>query len=84
MKKAELFPATELARTCRNLNIEYEPPKVTITYSPKLAESSCLLFPVEGPWDLFFCFLEYEDHVKLGVNHMLKIFKRYLRHTNTC
>ncbi|KAF5139466.1 Hybrid PKS-NRPS synthetase TAS1 [Metarhizium anisopliae] len=74
VKKAELFPATELARTCRNLNIEYEPPKVTITYSPKLAESSCLLFPVEGPWDLFFCFLEYEDHVKLGVIYNPLVF----------
>ncbi|KAG8418963.1 putative Hybrid PKS-NRPS biosynthetic cluster [Metarhizium acridum] len=74
VKKAELFPATELARTCRNLNMDYEPPKVTVTYSPKLAEPSCLLFPVEGPWDLFFCFLEYEDHVKLGVIYNPLVF----------
>ncbi|KAF4991222.1 hypothetical protein FDECE_14114 [Fusarium decemcellulare] len=67
IKRAELVPSLDLVRACRDLNLDYEPPRVTVTYSPKLAKSGCRLFPVEGSWDLFFCFLEYEDNVKLGV-----------------
>lgn len=68
VKKAELFPAVDVARSSRALNMDYEPPRVAVTYSPKLAKSECRLFPVEGSWDLLFCFLEYEDDVKLGVS----------------
>lgn len=68
VKKAELFPAVDVVRSCRDRNLDYEPPRVTVTYSPKLANAECRLFPVEGSWDLFFCFLEYEDDVKLGVS----------------
>lgn len=67
VKKAELFPAVELARASRESGDEYQSPKVAITYSPKLAKPECRLFPVEGSWDLFVCFLEYEEDVKLGV-----------------
>ncbi|KAM4066491.1 AMP-binding enzyme [Hirsutella rhossiliensis] len=74
VKKAELFPAVEVARSCRGLNIDYEPPRVAVTYSPKLARSECRLFPVEGSWDLFFCFLEYDTDVKLGVIYNPQVF----------
>lgn len=67
VKKAELFPAIEVARASRSLNVDYRPPRVAVTYSPKLANPECRLFPVEGSWDLFFCFLEYDEDVKLGV-----------------
>lgn len=67
VKKAELFPAIEVARASRSLNVDYRPPSVAVTYSPKLANPECRLFPVEGSWDLFFCFLEHEEDVKLGV-----------------
>ncbi|KAI0185232.1 amino acid adenylation domain protein [Xylaria flabelliformis] len=67
VKKVELFPAVELVRACRSRNVDYKPPKVAVTYSPKLANSECRLFPVEGNCDLFFCFLEYEKDVKLGL-----------------
>lgn len=67
VKKAEMVAPIEVARACRNANVDYEPPRVAVTYSPKLARSECRLFPVEGSWDLFFCFLEYEEDVKLGV-----------------
>lgn len=67
-KRAELFPPIEVARCSRAHNIQYQPPKVAVTYSPKLARKECQLFPVEGAWDLFFCFLEYKNEVKLGVS----------------
>lgn len=42
-------------------------PKVAVTYSPRLADQRCHLYPVEGAWDLFFCFLEQDSTVDLGV-----------------
>ncbi|KAJ2964349.1 hypothetical protein NQ176_g10799 [Zarea fungicola] len=41
--------------------------KVAVTLSPKLADDRCTLYPVNGVWDLFFCFLEHADGVSLGV-----------------
>ena len=73
VKKSELFSAVEVVRACRNLNIHYQPPRVAVTYSPKLAKPECRMFPVEGSWDLFFCFLEYETDVKLGVRRIIGI-----------
>ncbi|KAB2573376.1 Hybrid PKS-NRPS synthetase TAS1 [Lasiodiplodia theobromae] len=73
-KRAELFPPIEVARCSRARNIQYQPPKVAVTYSPKLARQECQLFPVEGAWDLFFCFLEYENDVKLGVIYDPSLF----------
>lgn len=67
VKTAEMIAPIEVSRACREMNIDYQPPRVAVTYSPKLARTECRLFPVEGSWDLFFCFLEYEDDVKLGV-----------------
>jgi hypothetical protein len=67
IKKAELVAPIEVARACRSMSMDYQPPRVAVTYSPKLARKECRLFPVEGSWDLFFCFLEYEEDVKLGV-----------------
>ncbi|KAM5343580.1 hypothetical protein ACJ41O_012117 [Fusarium nematophilum] len=68
VKRAELVPALDVVQARRSLNLDSQLPNVAVTYSPKLAESGCCrLFPVEGSWDLFFCFLEYEDNVKLGV-----------------
>lgn len=74
IKKAELFPPVEVARECRKQNIDYQTPRVAVTYSPKLAKSECRLFPVEGNWDLLFCFLEYDDDVKLGVSYDPQVF----------
>ncbi|KAI0397031.1 amino acid adenylation domain protein [Xylariaceae sp. FL0594] len=74
VKKSELFPALEVVRACRSLNIDYQPPRVAVTYSPKLAKAECRMFPVEGDWDLFFCFLEYETDVKLGVIYNPEVF----------
>ncbi|KJZ80421.1 hypothetical protein HIM_00271 [Hirsutella minnesotensis 3608] len=74
VKRAELFPAVDVVRSCREHGIDYEPPKVAVTYSPKLAKSECRLFPVEGSWDLFFCFLEYDADVKLGVIYNPHVF----------
>ena len=42
--------------------------KVAVTFSPKTANSRCTVYPVEGVWDLFYCFLEKEDGVLLGVS----------------
>ena len=67
MKRAELFSPLDVAKSSRSHGIDYVPPKVAVTYSPRLAEHECSLFPVEGAWDLFFCFLEEEDGVNLGV-----------------
>lgn len=67
IKKAEMIAPIEVSRACRAMDIDYQPPRVAVTYSPKLARTECRLFPVEGSWDLFFCFLEYEEDVKLGV-----------------
>lgn len=74
VKKAEIFSSVDLARSARESGLEYEPPRVAVTYSPKLAREECRLFPVEGAWDLFVCFLEYADDVKLGVIYDPKIF----------
>ena len=52
--------------------------KVAVTFSPKTANSSCTIYPVEGVWDLFFCFLEKEDGVSLGVSRLNLIYKSYV------
>ncbi|KAM3435501.1 hypothetical protein MY4824_004817 [Beauveria thailandica] len=77
VKKAELFPAIELARLSRESGNDYQPPKVAVTYSPKLAKAGCRIFPVEGPWDLFICFLEEEYNVKLGVIYDPTLFSAF-------
>ena len=48
MKRAERLSPLDVARSCRSHGIDYSPPKVAVTYSPKLAEYKCSFFPVEG------------------------------------
>jgi hypothetical protein len=67
-KKHELYPfmtlMQEAQKTIDNGLLNF---KVAVTFSPKLASQECTLYPVEGVWDLFFCFLEHDDGVSLGV-----------------
>ncbi|KAI1120014.1 non-ribosomal peptide synthetase [Nemania abortiva] len=67
-KKYELFPflalMQEAQKTLDNSLLDF---RVAVTFSPKLASKKCTLYPVEGIWDLFFCFLEQDDGVSLGV-----------------
>ncbi|EFW99106.1 thiotemplate mechanism natural product synthetase [Grosmannia clavigera kw1407] len=74
VKKNELFPAVEIAEAIRETGSDYTPPRVAVTYSPKLADAGCRLFPVNGVWDLFFCFLESEEDVKVGIIYDPTIF----------
>ncbi|KAH9429665.1 Hybrid PKS-NRPS synthetase tas1 [Pyricularia oryzae] len=74
-KKHESFPFMALMEQAnRHMDPTLLDFKVAITYSPKLANKSCELFPVEGIWDLFFCFLEQEDGVALGVISNPRVF----------
>ena len=74
VKKNELFPVLDIAKAVRESGASYDAPRVAITYSPRLANTGCRLFPVNGVWDLFFCFLEYEDVVELGVIYDSNLF----------
>ena len=68
-KKYELYPFLSLVEEAhRATNDTLIDSKVAITFSPKTAHSRCAIFPVEGVWDLFYCFLEHEDGVSLGVS----------------
>ena len=67
VKRAERFSPLDVARSGRAHNVMYSPSKVAVTYSPGLADPKCRLYPVEGKWDLFFCFLEVGTSVELGV-----------------
>lgn len=68
-KKHEMFPFFSLIEEARkkmddcHLNF-----KVAVTFSPKLANKACSIYPVEGVWDLFFCFLGHDNGVSLGVS----------------
>lgn len=66
-KKAELFPYVDLARESRRLKRDLVQ-QVAVTFSPRLARAGADLYPVEGVWDLFFCFLEQQDGVSMGVS----------------
>ncbi|KAF3005606.1 putative secondary metabolism biosynthetic enzyme [Curvularia kusanoi] len=67
-KKHEMFPYLSLVEEVRKrMNKQHLDLKVAVTFSPKLADSRCSIYPVEGVWDLFFCFLEQDDGVSLGV-----------------
>ncbi|KAL2182237.1 non-ribosomal peptide synthetase [Thermothelomyces heterothallicus CBS 203.75] len=41
--------------------------KVALSFTPTPADGGYALYPVEGVWDLFFCFLGQDDGVSLGV-----------------
>ncbi|KAF4631120.1 hypothetical protein G7Y89_g7005 [Cudoniella acicularis] len=68
VKRAERLSLFDLARSARTHGIDYHAPRVAISYSPKLADDRCRLFPVEGCWDLFFVFLEDGAGIELGVS----------------
>lgn len=67
VKKHERLSLLDIAKNCRENGIDFHPCKVAVSYSPKLAEDSCRLFPVEGNWDLFFVLLENDLGIELGV-----------------
>jgi len=68
-KKHEMFPFLSLIEEARESMDESQLKfKVAVTFSPKLASKACTIYPVEGVWDLFFCFLEHDDGVSLGVS----------------
>lgn len=67
-KKHERFSYLNLSRAQNQDGQEVPRAQVAVTLSPKLSRSECCLYPVEGPYDLFFCFLEGEDGVSLGVS----------------
>ncbi|KAF9071084.1 hypothetical protein BDP27DRAFT_552198 [Rhodocollybia butyracea] len=66
-KKHELLSSLDIHREARKSGLQVPRSQVAITLSPKLKHSGCTLYPVEGIWDLFFCFLEAENSVSLGV-----------------
>lgn len=67
VKKAERLSLLDLARGSRCKGHDFRSPQVAVSYSPKLSNDNCQLFPVEGDWDLFFVFLDCADGVELGV-----------------
>ncbi|WZH48361.1 amino acid adenylation domain protein [Fusarium acuminatum] len=74
VKKAQMLAPIEVAQACRDLGIGYMPPRVAITYSPKLSDPAQRLFPVEGAWNLFFPFHEYDSEVRCGLVYDPSIF----------
>ncbi|KAE8143523.1 hypothetical protein BDV38DRAFT_231552 [Aspergillus pseudotamarii] len=67
-KKHEMFPFVSLVDAAREtISDKMLDFKVSVTFSPKLASENCTIYPVEGVWDLFFCFLETQTGVSLGV-----------------
>ncbi|CAK5278794.1 unnamed protein product [Mycena citricolor] len=66
-KKHERFSFTDLSQACLEEGCMPPRAQVAVTLSPKLEREECELYPVEGPYDLFFCFLEAADSVSLGV-----------------
>lgn len=68
-KKNEMLPFMSLVEATleKSGGSETAASKVAVTLSPKLADDRCTLYPVNGVWDLFFCFLEHDDGVALGV-----------------
>ncbi|CAK5278577.1 unnamed protein product [Mycena citricolor] len=66
-KKHERFSFTDLSQACLEEGCMPPRAQVAVTLSPKLEREECELYPVEGPYDLFFCFLEASDSVSLGV-----------------
>ena len=68
-KRNELFPFLSLIDEARKtMDASLLDFKVAVTFSPKLADRRCTLYPVEGVWDLFFCFLEQENGVSLSLS----------------
>ncbi|EGX94166.1 non-ribosomal peptide synthetase [Cordyceps militaris CM01] len=68
-KKNEMYPFLSLVEAAaRDGEDTAAASRVAVTLSPRLADDRCTLYPVNGVWDLFFCFLEHADGgVALGV-----------------
>ncbi|KAM3512715.1 hypothetical protein MY11210_003668 [Beauveria gryllotalpidicola] len=68
-KKNEMYPFLSLVEASLEASggDDSAASKVAVTLSPKLADDRCTLYPVNGVWDLFFCFLEHANGVALGV-----------------
>ncbi|KAJ7203596.1 amino acid adenylation domain protein, partial [Mycena pura] len=66
-KKHERFSFLDLSHANHVSGLQTPRSQVAITLSPQLSRPECSLYPVEGPYDLFFCFLEAKDSVSLGV-----------------
>ncbi|KZP12421.1 hypothetical protein FIBSPDRAFT_798902 [Athelia psychrophila] len=73
-KKHERFSFLNLSRAQNQDALEVPRAQVAVTLSPKLSRSECCLYPVEGPYDLFFCFLEGADGVSLGLIYNPAVF----------
>lgn len=67
-KKHDRLSYLDISNAHRKLGLQVPPAQVAITLSPKLSRKECTLYPVEGPYDIFFCFLEDDDGVSLGVS----------------
>lgn len=84
VKKAEFLSSTEALRSVRRHGLYCEPPRVAVTIIPRLAGPGCRVFPVEGRWELYFCFQETEDGITLGVIYDPKLFSpSYLKTLRT-
>ncbi|KAJ7208643.1 amino acid adenylation domain protein [Mycena pura] len=66
-KKHDQFSFLDLCDAHRAAGLTAPRLQVAITLSPQLACRDCRLYPVEGSYDLFFCFLEGKDTVSLDV-----------------
>ncbi|KAF9522313.1 hypothetical protein CPB83DRAFT_887614 [Crepidotus variabilis] len=73
-KKYDRLSYLDISEAHREAGLRVPPSQVAITFSPKPSHSECSLYPVEGPYDLFFCFLEGEASVKLGVIYNPLVF----------
>lgn len=68
-KKYERVSITDIHREANTKGSMVNRTQVAITLSPKVAcAGSASIYPVEGTYDLFFCFLEEEESVSLGVS----------------
>ena len=70
-KRFERFSALDLTRAWNRRGNSVPPTQVAITLSPQLAHPESCLFPVEGSYDLFSCFLEQNDSVRLVVGVLI-------------
>ncbi|KAF9528634.1 amino acid adenylation domain protein [Crepidotus variabilis] len=75
-KKYDRLSFLDVTDAHREAGSQIPPSQVAITLSPKLSRPECSLYPVEGPYDLFFCFLEGETSVTLGVIYNPLIFSQ--------
>ncbi|KAF8517297.1 amino acid adenylation domain protein [Hysterangium stoloniferum] len=66
-KKHERMSILDISKASNTMGAIVNKAQVAVTLSPKLSRSDACLYPVEGPYELLFCFLEAETSVSLGV-----------------